>query len=92
MLWVIAYDIADDRRRETVSAALCAWGARVQLSVFECEFPDEATARRVVAEVAELIDETDDQVRVYRLWRDEANAIQILGRRRLEEREDFWII
>lgn len=92
MLWVIAYDIADDRRREAVSSALCAWGARVQLSVFECEFPDEAAARNALAEIEKLIDEVDDQVRVYRLWRDEANAVQIIGRRRLEEREDFWII
>ncbi len=92
MLWVIAYDVADDRRREAISSVLCAWGARVQLSVFECEFPDEATARRTIDEIVELMDEADDQVRIYRLWRDEANAVRVLGRRRLEEREDFWIV
>ncbi|GIU84531.1 MAG: hypothetical protein KatS3mg008_1306 [Acidimicrobiales bacterium] len=92
MIWLIAYDIADDRRREAVSAVLCAWGARVQLSVFECEFPSQEKADEVLAEIEKIIEEVDDQVRVYRLWRDEAASVRIIGRRRLEEREDFWIV
>ncbi|WP_334144291.1 CRISPR-associated endonuclease Cas2 [Rhabdothermincola sp.] len=92
MVWLITYDIADDRRREAVSAALAAWGARVQFSVFECEFPDSAVAAEIVAQVEMLIDPVDDQVRVYRLPGEGTSWRQILGRRRLEEREDFWIV
>lgn len=92
MIWVIAYDIADDRRREQISMALSAWGARVQLSVFECEFSNDQLAKQVVAEVEKMIDHAEDQIRVYRLWRDEAAAVRVIGQRRLEEREDYWIL
>ena len=37
MLYLITYDIADDRRREDVATLLSGYGPRVQLSVFECE-------------------------------------------------------
>jgi CRISPR-associated protein Cas2 len=35
--YVIAYDIADDGRREDVATLLSGYGPRVQLSVFECD-------------------------------------------------------
>ncbi|WP_208029762.1 CRISPR-associated endonuclease Cas2 [Rhabdothermincola sediminis] len=92
MVWLITYDIADDRRREAVAALLAAWGARVQYSVFECEFPDATVAADILHRVEELIDALDDQVRVYRLPGEGAGGVQIMGRRRLEEREDFWIV
>jgi CRISPR-associated protein Cas2 len=37
MRYVIAYDIADDGRREDVATVLSGYGPRVQLSVFECD-------------------------------------------------------
>ncbi len=37
MLTVIAYDIAEDRRRTQVSTLLEDYGVRVNYSVFECE-------------------------------------------------------
>jgi len=37
MLYLITYDIADDRRREDVATLLSGYGPRVQLSVFECD-------------------------------------------------------
>lgn len=36
MLYVVTYDIADDRRRRKVATLLEGYGRRVQFSVFEC--------------------------------------------------------
>ena len=36
MLWVVAYDVRDNRRRRRVEKVLRGYGFRVQYSVFEC--------------------------------------------------------
>jgi CRISPR-associated protein Cas2 len=41
MKYVVAYDIADDGRRNRVARFLEGWGRRVQKSVFECELSPE---------------------------------------------------
>jgi len=92
MIYVIAYDIADDRRREDVSMALAAHGARVQLSVFECDLPDPVAVAGLKTKLLELIDTREDQVRLYPLPDNATRVVEILGSRRLEEREDFWIV
>ena len=92
MIYLIAYDIADDRRRESVAAALAAYGARVQFSVFECELADAATVERLKTRLLELIDLHEDQVRLYQLSNRTGQVAEIIGLRRLEERADFWII
>ena len=92
MIDVIAYDIVDDRRRESVAAALAAYGARVQLSVFECELEDPAVVSALKTRLRELIDPLEDQVRLYPLPTNAERVAEIIGNRRLEERQDFWII
>ncbi len=37
MLFVISYDIEDDRSRSHIASILSGYGQRVQKSVFECE-------------------------------------------------------
>lgn len=92
MIYLVAYDIADDRRRLEVAAVLSASGARVQLSVFECELPDAESLRRMMSHLRTLIEPAEDQIRLYPLPTNAARAVQIIGNRRLEEREDFWIV
>jgi len=92
VIWVVGYDIADDRRRQAVSALLSGYGARVQFSLFECDLPTAELAREVQTQLRTLIDEHDDQVRMYPLPTPAADRFVVLGRRRLEERADFWII
>ena len=92
VIYLVTYDIADDRRRESVAAALAAYGARVQLSVFECELPDATAVERLKTRILELIDIHEDQVRLYHLPHRTGQVAEILGLRRLEERADFWIV
>jgi CRISPR-associated protein Cas2 len=65
-LWVIAYDIADDRARRQVERILQGWGDRVQYSVFEA-FMTLPQARRLQASLAPLIDAGTDSLRLYPL-------------------------
>ena len=37
MVWVICYDVVEDKRRNQVFKALQGFGQNVQYSVFECE-------------------------------------------------------
>jgi CRISPR-associated protein Cas2 len=91
MIVVVTYDISDNHRRQDVSAVLEACGARVQLSVFECQIPSAETLAVVLASVSGIIDEHDDQVRAYVLGGSTTDAT-ILGNRRLQERQAFWIL
>jgi CRISPR-associated protein Cas2 len=92
MLYLITYDIADDRRRDDVATLLSGYGPRVQLSVFECEIRTRHEAAVLRAKLRDLIDPIEDQIRVYPLNEPAARSVIVLGARTLEERQDFWIV
>jgi CRISPR-associated protein Cas2 len=92
MLYLIAYDIADDHRREDVARVPSGYGPRVQLSVFECELRSQREATALRAKLRTLIDAIEDQVRIYPLDEKTARGMVVLGARVIEERQDFWII
>jgi CRISPR-associated protein Cas2 len=62
--WVVAYDVADDRRRRAVARILGGCGRRVQESVFECRLtPGEW--RWVRRRVGRVVERESDSVRWY---------------------------
>ncbi|MFQ5740952.1 MAG: CRISPR-associated endonuclease Cas2 [Acidobacteriota bacterium] len=63
-LWVVSYDVFDDRRRNALARLLEEWGERVQYSVFECRLnPSQMSyLRRKTGGILEL---SRDQVRWY---------------------------
>ena len=64
MIDIIAYDIADNKRRLRVAKTLESWGYRIQESVFQLRL-DSATLARVCSRLAALISETDDAIHIY---------------------------
>lgn len=92
MLYLITYDIADDRRRDDIATLLSGYGPRVQLSVFECELRTRREAAALRTALRNLIDPVEDQIRIYPLDERTARAIIVLGARVIEERQDFWIV
>ncbi|MGW5200406.1 CRISPR-associated endonuclease Cas2 [Streptomyces spiralis] len=90
--FLVAYDIADNDRRQDVCDLLSGHGSRVQCSVFEVALPSKAAATRLRTALKKLIDLDEDQIRRYPLSVPDLNEITILGNRRLEERADFWIV
>jgi CRISPR-associated protein Cas2 len=66
MFIVVAYDVADDRRRNRIARMLEGHGDRVQESVFEL-FIDRPRLRRLQRQLLEWLDEEEDRIRYYRL-------------------------
>ncbi|MGH3342756.1 MAG: CRISPR-associated endonuclease Cas2 [Carbonactinosporaceae bacterium] len=92
MHYLIAYDIADDRRRDDVATVLSGYGPRVQLSVFECDLRSRREAALLRTRLRALIDPAEDQVRMYPLDDRAIRATVVLGARVIEERQDYWIV
>ena len=63
MLRVVAYDIADDRRRNRIADMLEEWGVRVQYSVFEMRLTN-SEAKRLFASLRRVV-EPGDSLRLY---------------------------
>jgi len=78
MLRIIAYDIANNRRRTQVVRTLEGYGHRVQESVFECHL-DTPTYNRLQQEIAQHINLEDDLVRYYSLCPKDVADIQTAG-------------
>ena len=58
MIYIIAYVIADNKRRLRVAKTLESWGYRIQESVFQLRL-DSATLARVRLLLAALISDAD---------------------------------
>lgn len=65
-MWVIAYDVADDRRRHRVEKSLREYAVRVQKSVFEGSL-SPADLHELQCRLAACLDESQDSVRFYPL-------------------------
>ena len=78
MIYIIAYDIADNKRRLRVAKTLESWGYRIQESVFQLRL-DSATLARVRSSLAVLISESDDVIHIYPICSSCADHADILG-------------
>ncbi|MGZ8218744.1 CRISPR-associated endonuclease Cas2 [Methylomagnum sp.] len=78
MLWVIAYDIPDDKRRNRVAAILHTYGQRVQYSVFECHLT-AWQRRRLMEELLAELEPEEDSLRAYPQCRWCAGKRRVLG-------------
>lgn len=78
MIYIIAYDIADNKRRLRVAKTLESWGYRFQESVFPHRL-DTATLERVRSSLAALISDAEDVIHIYPICSSCANRADILG-------------
>ena len=78
MFVVVAYDIADNRRRTRVMKMLKGFGEHVQESVFECDLNGQQH-RRMLKLLRKLIDVDADNVRIYYLCSLDVERIGRLG-------------
>jgi CRISPR-associated protein Cas2 len=74
-MYVVAYDISDDRRRTRLFKSLKRYGTAVQESVFECHLTTDQFLK-MKRDVESVIDLEVDQVRYYILCRQCAERIQ----------------
>ena len=60
-VFIVAYDVADDRRRTEVSAVCCGYGERIQYSVFRCVLSKTMTVE-ITARLHDLIHHDKDRI------------------------------
>ncbi len=90
-MYVLVYDVVNDRRRNRLHRALKDYGTPVQRSVFEFDLgPKEADA--MMLRVEKLINEEEDTVRLYRLCAACLTETRILGEGTLSLDPDYYII
>ena len=76
---LVAYDISDDRIRQTVADKLENVPPQAQWSLFEGQIPPRILDR-VVKEIASLLNPETDSVRIYRLCAACTRRIAIHGK------------
>jgi CRISPR-associated protein Cas2 len=91
VLTVVSYDIVDDRRRTRLANVLKDFGTRVQFSVFECRL-DSGQLDILARRLRQVIDESKDSVRIYRICQECVTKAAILGAGELSEDPDVYVV
>ena len=89
-LYVIAYDIPNDRRRTRVYKILSGFGRWTQYSLFECFL----TGKQLVAlqgKLTRVLEPSEDSVRFYSLCAACVSKVQTVGSPRPDDEELFLI-
>lgn len=66
MRYLVAYDVADDKRRTQVVKRLQNFGQRIQFSVFECDL-EPVDYLRMYRKVEAVLDFTQDRLHIFPL-------------------------
>lgn len=88
-LYVIAYDIPNDRRRTKVHKLLCGFGKWTQYSLFEC-FLNDKEHLKLRARLDDLLDVGEDSLRFYHVCAACVDKVETVGAP--EPREDTTFI
>lgn len=78
MFYAVAYDITNDRRRNTVAKILLDFGTRIQYSLFECN-TDKRAYVRLQGRIQDSINPQEDTVTFYHLCQSCENRIERIG-------------
>ncbi len=93
-MYVISYDIVEDRRRNKIAKLLEGYGQRVQYSVFECHI-DKKTLKILYAKLQDLTqDMQEGSVYIYFLCNECEKKQVVIGERnqKLEELQEPVIV
>ena len=78
-MYLVSYDISNDKIRKKIADKLLGYGNRVQYSVFECKI-DGNKYRKLLAELQILMqDVVQGSIRIYYMDREAAQSIMIIG-------------
>ena len=91
MLYVVSYDIPDDRRRTRVHSALTGFGTWVQFSVFEC-FLDQKQRMLLQMRLLKEIHQREDTIRIYSLCGACIPKVEVLGQGEPPRDEDIYLL
>lgn len=67
MLWLVCYDVADNKRRQKLVKLLEQRGQRVQYSVFECPLEEKELRQLLEKRWLKVLNLREDNLRIYPL-------------------------
>jgi CRISPR-associated protein Cas2 len=88
MLYIVAYDIPNDRRRSKVHKTLCGYGAWTQYSLFEC-WLDRKQLLELQVKLLKQLNEKEDSLRLYPLCQNCQNKAITIGSSQPSEAKSF---
>ncbi|MDX2137010.1 MAG: CRISPR-associated endonuclease Cas2 [Chloroflexota bacterium] len=77
-LYLIAYDIPDDKRRTKVHKILSGFGDWTQYSVFEC-FLDKRELVELRAKLHDILEPSEDSLRLYPVCEADRKHVETIG-------------
>jgi CRISPR-associated protein Cas2 len=89
-IWLICYDMADDKRRYHVDKLLSGYGERIQYSAFECRLSTSQFTR--LRKQLRVIITYDDKINYYSVCTWCAGKRLIQGRAMLPAKVDFYVV
>lgn len=90
MNWIVAYDIADNRRRDQIATLLSHRGWRIQFSVFEVEVSD-GEFTELVDDITASMDELVDRVHLFPGCKGSRERV-MLGQATLPSEDRYYIV
>lgn len=90
-LYLICFDIVDDRIRTKAAKVLEGYGERIQKSVFACRLTD-FQRKKLINTLSKIIDPEQDSVHVYKQCTRCLNNFEYIGISHIPERNDFKIL
>lgn len=75
-VYLVCYDVCDDRRLRKVYRAMRGYGDHLQLSVFRCELSDRERVEMIAA-LSDLIDHGEDQVLIVDVGPADGRAVSV---------------
>lgn len=89
--YILAYDIANDRRRVKIAKLMESQAERVQGSVFEA-YLTPAELEKIIRRAAKFMNEKEDSLRVYFLCESCRSKVRLTGQSRLTPPPGLTII
>ncbi len=92
MLWVICYDVRDNKRRRKLAKRLEQRCQRVQYSVFECELDEATLTDCLTHQWLPILKLSEDSLRAYPLDQSAKKRTKIYGHPPIYEQPDYIIM
>jgi len=92
-LYLICFDIHNERRLRKISNELENFGERVQYSVFECYLSPQ-NLEKLQQRMEKLMDNNEDHIRYYHICNKDKNKIIVDGRGqgKITENNDYYLL
>lgn len=90
-LWLVCYDVHNNKRRTKLAKALERHCQRVQYSVFECPLDRETLLNLAQKEWLKYINLKEDSLRAYPLPQLALEQVKVWGGRPVYEKPDYLI-